>query len=180
MPCQTKVSKKKNIYTHLFFQCCVAKNVWEIFSGLLNLKIGEDFESVASLWIANKKHIISSVILWVLWKLRNSVCFQGVLWSGMKNVFAIIGRMLRRWLAMFKLDVQEKVEMIIQQVEFEASSAPLIRWRVDTLLELAQSDVLLLEVSSNAIMNQCNRASLALFRRLFPVLALWLLCAVAT
>lgn len=38
---------------------------------LLNLKIGDDFETVASLWIANKKYkinnVVSSAVLWVLW-----------------------------------------------------------------------------------------------------------------
>jgi len=32
---------------------------------------------------------------------------------------------------MFKMDVQEKVEMVIQLVETEAKSAPLIKWRMD-------------------------------------------------
>ena len=65
--------------THLFFQCCVAKLVWDAVSDWLNRRVGNDFESVASLWLSNKRHmvcnIISSVVMWVLWKLRNSLCF---------------------------------------------------------------------------------------------------------
>jgi hypothetical protein len=57
----------------------------------------------------------------------------------MKKVFAMIGRMLRGWLPMFKMGVQEKVEMVIQLVEVEANSAPLIKWRMDTS-ESAQSN----------------------------------------
>jgi hypothetical protein len=64
---------------HLFFDCCVATNVWHYISDLLNVNLGKDFESVASLWLANKKHlitnIVSSAILWVIWKLWNSLCF---------------------------------------------------------------------------------------------------------
>ena len=104
---------EKESISHLFFHCCVAKNVWESVSFWLTRTVGTDFESVASLWIANKKfmvcNIVSSAVIWVLWKLRNELCFQGVPWSGMKKVFAIVGRMLRSWLPMFKPVVQEKM-----------------------------------------------------------------------
>jgi hypothetical protein len=50
----------------------------------------------------------------------------------MKKVFAMVGRMLRSRLPMFKPDVQEKVEQVIQLVEVEASLAPRIKWSVDT------------------------------------------------
>jgi hypothetical protein len=75
----------------------------------------------------------------------------------MKKVFAMIGRMLRGWLPMFKMGVQEKVEMVIQLVEVEANSAPLIKWRMDTS-ESAQSNAQLSEDSGNATSIPCNRA----------------------
>ena len=97
---------EKESISHLFFHCCVAKNVCEFVSGWLSRIIGTDFESVAALWLANKKHlitnIVSSAVLWVLWKLRNLLCFQGVSWSGLKKVLSMTGRMLRGWLPMFK------------------------------------------------------------------------------
>jgi hypothetical protein len=146
--------------SHLFFQCCVAKHVWAAISGWLEREMGEDFESIASLWIANKRHmirnIVSSAVLWVLWKLRNLLYFQGVPWSGMKKVFAMTGRMLRGWLPMFKLNVQEKLEKIIQLVEEEASSVPLIGWKMD-ISESGQSSAQLSENSGNVIRHQCNR-----------------------
>ena len=42
--------------SHLFFQCCVAKHVWAAISGWLDRGMVENFESIASLWIANKRH----------------------------------------------------------------------------------------------------------------------------
>ena len=90
---------EKESITHLFFQCCVASNVWVYISGWLNKIVGADFESVASLWIANKKYmvcnIVTSAIIWVIWKLCNSLCFQGVPWSGMKKMFVMLGRLLK-------------------------------------------------------------------------------------
>jgi hypothetical protein len=58
--------------------------------------------------------------------------FSGVPWSGMRKVFAMLGRMLRSWLSMFQPEVQEKVELVIHKVEAEASSAPRIKWNMHT------------------------------------------------
>jgi hypothetical protein len=74
----------------------------------LTRTVGTDFESVASSWIANKKfivcNIVSSVVIWVLWELRNALCFQGVPWSEMKRVFAMVEMMLSSWSPMFKTE----------------------------------------------------------------------------
>lgn len=75
---------------------------------------------------------------------------------GMERVFAMIGRMLRGWLPLFKPDVQEKVEHVILLMEAEASSAPRIKWIVDSSGS-AQSSAQPSEGSSNASF-LCNRA----------------------
>ena len=68
----------------------MAKHVWAAFTVWLDRRLGDGFECVASLWIANKRYmicnIVSSAVLWVLWKLRNLLCFQGIPWSGMGKV----------------------------------------------------------------------------------------------
>jgi hypothetical protein len=46
--------------THLFFDCCVANLVWSTISDLLGLNLGENFESVARLWLANKNHELTN------------------------------------------------------------------------------------------------------------------------
>lgn len=146
---------------HVFFHCCVAENVWNFVHAYFNRNISADFESVASLWLSNKKfmiaNIISSAVLWVIWKLRNSICFQGVLWLGMKKVYALVGRMLRSWLPMFRPGVQEMVEQFTLVVEAEASSAPRITWNVDSS-ELDPSTARRLDVSGDVMTFQCNRA----------------------
>jgi hypothetical protein len=47
--------------SHLFFECCVAKVFWQTISDITNVKLGSDFESVAKLWINQKKHGVTSV-----------------------------------------------------------------------------------------------------------------------
>ena len=92
-------SEKESI-SHLFFECCVARNIWLIISELLNQDIGANFESIARFWVANKRHkftnVVASSVIWSLWKLRNEMCFQGVTWTGMKRVLLQTVRMARR------------------------------------------------------------------------------------
>jgi hypothetical protein len=47
---------------HLFFDCYVAPNVWRFILELLHINVGESYESVAALWIANKKHMIHNIV----------------------------------------------------------------------------------------------------------------------
>jgi methionine salvage enolase-phosphatase E1 len=58
----------------LFFNCCVAVDVWNIISQILDVQIGSGFEPVAKWWNSNKKHGMRNVcyadILWSLWKTR--------------------------------------------------------------------------------------------------------------
>ena len=59
---------RKNLSTTFFFECCVAKLVWDYISELLGLRIGHDFESVARFLLANKKHKVTNTIsVAVLW-----------------------------------------------------------------------------------------------------------------
>jgi hypothetical protein len=55
--------------SHLLFHCYVAQQVWAAFSVWLDRRLGDDYESIASLWIANKRcmicNIVSAAILWV-------------------------------------------------------------------------------------------------------------------
>jgi predicted GNAT superfamily acetyltransferase len=39
---------------HLLFDCVVARRAWEFVSLVLGVKVGADFESIASRWLCNK------------------------------------------------------------------------------------------------------------------------------
>jgi hypothetical protein len=86
---------------HLFFYCCVAKALRAELSDCLELSGVWSYESMASLWIANKKHLLTDAVLaaavWCLWKLQNNLCFQGVVWTGMKMLLIRIAKSLRGW-----------------------------------------------------------------------------------
>jgi hypothetical protein len=117
-----------------------------VVSELLDLNLGCDFESVAHLWLANKRHeltnVISSAVLWSLWKLRNEIYFQGTKWTGMAKLLLKIVRMLRRWIPMFKQELGSQVETFASRLETLASLPPRIKWRTveeNLSSELAQS-----------------------------------------
>jgi hypothetical protein len=65
---------------HLFFECCVAQSIWETISEMLGFQVGSDFESVAKLWLSDKKYkyvnVLNAIVLWSLWNTRNNLCFQ--------------------------------------------------------------------------------------------------------
>jgi hypothetical protein len=55
---------------HLFFECCVAKLVWNEIAEISGKVIGADFESVARFWVADKKckvlNVCSAADLWAI------------------------------------------------------------------------------------------------------------------
>jgi hypothetical protein len=67
---------------HLFFECCVAQDVWVYISEITNVRLGADFELVAKFWIHEKNEMsrisgqIKSAALWEIWKSRNDLCFH--------------------------------------------------------------------------------------------------------
>jgi hypothetical protein len=69
---------------HLFFDCVVSRFLWESISSCFNKDLGADFESVARWWIREKRNhvlnILSSATMWIIWTIRNEMCFQDVRW----------------------------------------------------------------------------------------------------
>lgn len=64
----------------LFFNCVVARLMWERTLEVLGLDIGQSFESVGARCLSKERftavNIIRSAALWGVWKLMNDLCFQ--------------------------------------------------------------------------------------------------------
>ena len=45
----------KEDMTHLFFECVVSSNIWSIVQNFYKKPVGNTYESVARLWVSNKK-----------------------------------------------------------------------------------------------------------------------------
>jgi hypothetical protein len=46
----------------MFFECCVAKVIWNYISDFLGMEIGSDYISVASKWLSEEKSYTTNVI----------------------------------------------------------------------------------------------------------------------
>jgi hypothetical protein len=53
-------SEKESV--HHIFGCVVPNRVWEVVSQVIGVQTGWDFESVARLWLYNKKFGVANVI----------------------------------------------------------------------------------------------------------------------
>jgi hypothetical protein len=58
---------------HLFYDYCVAQNMWSTISEITGVHIHPDVESMASMLLSEKRfgclNVSTSVVLWALWKI---------------------------------------------------------------------------------------------------------------
>lgn len=87
---------------HLFFDCAVAKQMWAYMSEVFDREIGNDFLSIGQMWLSNRRYLVCNMFcaaaLWGLWKLRNSVCFQGEVWMDLRMLLLRVAAMLQSWI----------------------------------------------------------------------------------
>jgi hypothetical protein len=71
--------KEKESISHLFFDCVVARQAWLLLSEVVDFFMGLDYGTMAKCSLCNTKfgvaNVLSSVVCWGIWKLRNSLCF---------------------------------------------------------------------------------------------------------
>jgi hypothetical protein len=105
-PLECVFCKEHETIHHLFFDCIVARNVWEKVSEFFGLPPVSTYLSVARFWLANTKHAaqntIYSTVLWSIWKIRNALVFDNQQWICLKQVWALVLRTLRKWRLIFK------------------------------------------------------------------------------
>jgi hypothetical protein len=58
-----------------------------------------DFMSLAKWWLHGKNmgcvNVLTTAVLWTIWKMRNNMCFQGVCWLRMEALFGRCARLIR-------------------------------------------------------------------------------------
>jgi hypothetical protein len=118
---------------HLFFGCVVARRAWEVLSAVLGVQVGYNFESVAKLWLCNKKfgmcNVFTSAVCWSIWKLRNSLCFQGESWSSMKTLWRRVVPMIRSWRVLTPLKLADGFDSSLTSLEAAVWAPEKIQWR---------------------------------------------------
>lgn len=70
---------KKETCQHLFFDCVVAKRCWVLISEIIEVSVGGNMVNIGKFWLSSKRNgllnIVTSVVLWSIWKLRNELYF---------------------------------------------------------------------------------------------------------
>ena len=116
---------------HLFFGCCVAANIWNVCSDILETPLS-DFDSIAKLWLCRKKHYITnmctSAILWSLWKMRNALCFQGLVLMDVKRILSKAAGMLRRWRVLCKDSEGARLGEIAEAMDRKTREPARLTW----------------------------------------------------
>jgi hypothetical protein len=117
---------------HLFFYCCVARQMWYNIAEILELPVGQKFESIARLWLCDKKYklvnICTSAALWALWKTRNDILFQVASWIGMRRVLARCAKSIMNWKVLMNPEEAGKLEQWAEDLERRSAWPPRIEW----------------------------------------------------
>jgi hypothetical protein len=70
---------EKETIQHVFFDCVVARQCWRIVSDILGYQVRKSMLNIGKFWLSNKRHcivnMITSAVIWSVWKLRNDLCF---------------------------------------------------------------------------------------------------------
>ena len=94
-------NEKESVF-HLFFDCVVAKQIWVYISECFGFNVGMNFESIGNMWLSRKKfivhNILTSAVLWGLWKLRNELCFQNMSWRDIRILLMKVAILAQNWL----------------------------------------------------------------------------------
>jgi hypothetical protein len=111
----------KETIAHLFFDCIVAKRAWTVISRIIGMQVGESYESIAKLWLCNKKfgitNMVTSAVCWSIWKLRNTICFQDTPWVSMRMLWHRVLPMLICWKILVPIRLMDGFDNVVASLE---------------------------------------------------------------
>jgi hypothetical protein len=88
---------------------------------------------VAKFWLSDKfkcLNVLTTAVLWAIWKSHSDLCFQNMQWTGMKVVARPCARMLRDWKIIQKQEEADKLEFWSGELERIGAREPRLSWRV--------------------------------------------------
>jgi hypothetical protein len=113
---------------HLFFCCCVAQIMWDVVSEISGLPTITDFESLGR--YGGKKfkahNVLTTAVIWSIWKTGNNLCFQGVCWSRVEVMFYMCAKLIRRWALLCKQEDSERLEVWVLEMERRSACLRLV------------------------------------------------------
>jgi hypothetical protein len=118
--------------SHLFFNCCVARMAWNDIYEMTNTPVIIDFESMGRMWVKGKKgrafNVLTSIVVWALWKLRNNMCFKGKCWSRVEVILREVAKFIRNWTLVNRSEEVEMLETWTVELERRSVRPPRLMW----------------------------------------------------
>jgi len=88
-PVQCQFCDEHESIPQLFFECIVAKNIWDYVENFSNIKV-QSFQDMACKWPCRGNfdtfNCISARVCWGIWLTRNDMIFHGQIWRSIKIV----------------------------------------------------------------------------------------------
>jgi hypothetical protein len=118
---------------HLFFDCVVAKRAWEMISVVFGIETGRDYDSIAKMWLCNKKnwslqYVYFSYLLGPL-EIEKFTLLPGVAWTGMQALWQMVLPMLRSWRVLVQLKGLDGFDRALAALEKMAYAPEPLPWR---------------------------------------------------
>jgi hypothetical protein len=118
---------------HLFFECCVAQLMWENVADITGFPTVIEFATLGKFWVLGRKYaefnVLSSVVIWTLWKTRNNLCFLGERWSRLEALLIRCANMVRRWTLLSKPGEVMNLESWTHELERRGTRPLRLPWR---------------------------------------------------
>jgi hypothetical protein len=125
--------KEDETVYHLFFGCCVAQLMWAHVDGITGLLAIIDFSTLGKIWVLGRKYpelnVLSSAVIWTLWKTRNNLYFQGECWAKLEVLLIRSACMVRRWTLLSKPRETVNLERWTHEMEERGTRHPRLPWR---------------------------------------------------
>jgi hypothetical protein len=118
---------------HLFFECVVAKQLWNVLSSILGIQLGGALDNIGKFWLSSKHNgvlnMCTSAAFWSMWKLRNDICFQRKSWRSMAMLLYSMAMMLQNWVILCPKEKKDALRNTVVQIKREASQVLWLRWK---------------------------------------------------
>jgi hypothetical protein len=97
------------------------RNVYPDLNTVFGLTHRDNLAEIGKFWLSEKKHgllnIITSAVLWCIWKLRNEFCFQNVGWRSIETLLFRIGGLLQNWVILCQLEKKELLKVFVVKIK---------------------------------------------------------------
>jgi hypothetical protein len=94
--------------------------------------MGNNIVDVGKYWLSSKIYIVvnmvTSAVIWSIWKLRNELCFQKIGWKSMEVLLLKILGILKSWVVLCPRNKKEILSGYIEEIK---ELARRVRWLPD-------------------------------------------------